>query len=481
MTIEIICPWCQQAIVGASAIAGTKVSCPHCHEKFKVRIPSHPDHHPFKKRRRKRSRHAADAPQRQRGGELRRSQPAPSIVTVPPDLRGPVVSPPAYLARELKEQEARKNKGAPLSGLGFTFSLALGTLLSIAVCWALGFTLLRMLRPNSTSTDTSATKGNTSDDLRDQWRIPKFPDLIKQGEVKNRNVSIFEVDLGLASGFPHDMAGGKMRLRVLMPTSPNNAEPSRHSLGCVLIPAGGKNPFHGYDVLPIKNLEPLFPFAAQGLVAIHFSVDGAMPKAEYSNQTHFWDDLQIATRALLKADGGLENCRLALEFALQKIPAVNPGQIYIAGEHSGGTLALKFAAIEPRIAASVAMTPMIDLERAIEQLAVPAARTELRDQMRQIAGKYPLLSLVEQIKCPVMLTHMRGDKTYPFRESEDFAARLRLSNPAVDYLPAEFNPEDPYYANMKYMNSAAWIRGIVKPIELPDVTHEEPPKSGPLK
>ncbi len=481
MTIQIICPWCQQAIVGAAAIAGTKVSCPHCHEKFKVRIPSHSDYHPFKKRRRKRSRHAADTPQRQRSGDVRRSQPAPSIVVVPPDLRGPVVSPPAYLADEWKEKEVQKNKQFPLPGQGFTFILAVGTILSIAICWALGFVLMRMLRPDSALTNKSAATPTTSDDLRDQRRIPKFPDLIKQGEVKNRNVSIFELDLGLASGFPHDMAGGKMRLRVLMPTGSDEAELHRHSLGCVLIPASGKNPFHGYDVLPIKNLEPLFPFAAQGLVAIHFSVDGPMPKAEYSNKTHFWDDLQVAIRALLKADGGLENCRLALEFALQKIPAVNPGQIYIAGEHSGGTLALKFAAIEPRIAACVAMTPMIDLERAIEQLGVPAARTELHDQMRQIAGKHPLLSLAEQIKCPVMLTHMRGDKTYPFRESQDFAAQLRLSNPAVDYLPAEFNPDDPYYANMKYMNSAAWFRAIVKPIELPDVTHEEPPKRGPLK
>jgi hypothetical protein len=352
---------------------------------------------------------------------------------------------------------------------------------TITISLVLGIGMMSFLRTRPLADLTLAHATSANELMNTRRNVPLFPNMDKQGEVRNRGIDIFGLDLGQASGFPHDIPGGTMKMRIFMPSIDEDQEHPPHSLGCVLIPAGGKNPFHGYSLLPDKLLEPLFPYAAQGLVVVHFSVDGALSKETYANRSHYWEDLEKGSRAFLKADGGLENAFLAYEFVRQKILAVNPQHIFIAGEFSAATMALQFVAQEPRIFGCVAMTPFVDLGSVLEKLEVPEARRDMFARLQILANKCPPMALTEKIQCRLLLTHVRELQEFPLRESRDFASLLQLSNKAVDYSPAEVIPSDPYYANMKYMNSAVWIRNIVTPVELPDLRGEPERAGGVLR
>jgi dienelactone hydrolase len=457
MSIRIVCSWCQRSFAVPNNAAGTKVQCPECDEPVKVRVPSHPDHDPLKKSKR-RERRASRQERRQQKSLNPPVHVAPALTEHQKVLAPSLPTPPTYLSLSFQGQIPPVTEDVRIPGGPTPLVLALLTIATIAICLALGFGTLALIRmrPEVKNETSAAVSGEKL--VNQNRRFPQFPDMLPEGEVTNRGVDIFKVDLGAFSGFPHDMPGGTTQMRIFMPAIDEDQHHPRGSLACVLVPAGGKNPFHGYSLLPPNELEPLFPYSAKGFVVVHFSVDGALPRENYTNQSRFWDDFQTSHRAFKKSNSGVENAVMAYEFVRQKIPAVNPKHIFVAGELSGATLALQFASQEPRIAGCVAMSPFVDMTATLKDLAVPTGRYDLIAQMKESAETFSPLSLTEKIKCPVLITYVRELSDLPRREAEEFVAKLRLTNDSVDFRQTEVVPEDPYYANMKYMNSAAWLR-----------------------
>src|SRR5205807_533217 len=92
-----------------------------------------------------------------------------------------------------------------------------------------------------------------------------------------------------------------------------------------------------------------------GFALVAYAVDGAVPRKATPEE-----DL-AGYRAFAKAEAGLVNARLALAYALARVPALDPERVYTAGFSSGATLALLVASRDRRIKGCIAYNGVTDV------------------------------------------------------------------------------------------------------------------------
>ncbi|HLQ46528.1 MAG TPA: prolyl oligopeptidase family serine peptidase, partial [Planctomycetaceae bacterium] len=185
----------------------------------------------------------------------------------------------------------------------------------------------------------------------------------------------------------------------------------------------------------------MVPYVQAGFAVLGFSLDG------YSKLPGLSDERQlpISYAQFQKAQAGMVNVRNAVEFALQKIPQVDPQRLFIAGHSSAATLALLAAAHEPRLKGAVAFAPITDVEaRLRELLNTPGVDRELPG-VRHFARQSSPLSHVKRIACPVFLFHAADDSNAPVGDSRKFAELLKANGKPVDYVEV---PSGNHYDSM---------------------------------
>ena len=159
------------------------------------------------------------------------------------------------------------------------------------------------------------------------------------------------------------------------------------------------------------------------MCTVHYSLDGPDGDGEGSLQT------VVAYKEFARAQAGVLNARHALEFALAKIPAVDPRRIYAAGHSSAATLALLTAAYEPRLAACVAYAPCTDVVKHCQEiLGNPVARA-LLPGIREFLTKSSPKNHIAEIHCPTFLFYSEEDAVAPLADNRPFVTELEAKNP----------------------------------------------------
>lgn len=268
----------------------------------------------------------------------------------------------------------------------------------------------------------------------DQVPLPDFPD--DRGDPipteDDASVSRYEILLGEQGGY-YETPGDGGKLWVYLPSG----EHPPQSLPCVLFPPGRIDHLVGSE-LSILDEEEHTLYVKAGCVVVAYEFDGRW-------DVSFSDDpaYQRQFAAFKNTCGGMVNARNALEYALRKIPEVNPRQVFVTGLTAGGTHALLFAAHEPRLAGVMALEPTIDLptdEGALTLRMQSESQPDLIDFVTQISPH----THAKRIKCPTFLFYQQVEKPLVIRQipqGKDFVNRLKRqgTNATLTIVKDEFS------------------------------------------
>ncbi len=237
----------------------------------------------------------------------------------------------------------------PASGFYAVVTLALTMVLSLSV----GDAVSRPDRPLTAQVDP-------------QQVLPEseFPDLGPPRQIAP-GVDFREVDLRIPPGQP----GYASKLYIYRPQDGRLPK----SLPCVFIASAGAMAFMGMDLGSADQPEHI-PYAQAGYVVVAYEIDGYVADADSATDRQ----LLRAIEQYWAASAGMVNARNAIQYALAKVPEIDPSQLYTAGHSSAGLQSLLLAENDPRIKACLAYAPVVDLELRVSD-ALPVYRSEIKD------------------------------------------------------------------------------------------------------
>jgi dienelactone hydrolase len=225
-----------------------------------------------------------------------------------------------------------------------------------------------------------------------------------------------------------------MAMRIYIPAG----EHSPQSLPCMLVAPAGTRMIHGAKVEPFGDYhDETLPYAEAGMVAILYSLDGPLsPLAETSEQVLMME--MMRNYPLFRDSGaGVVNGRTAIEYALAKLPMVDPQRIYCAGHSSAGNVSLLLAAHEPKISRCIAFAAAYDVElRLADAVSDPAFARIFPGSAGVLRVSSPK-NAVGRYHCPLMVFHAKDDDNVPFSDAVQFVDQLKSAQKEVNFVTAD--------------------------------------------
>jgi len=325
----------------------------------------------------------------------------PVIAPTPP----PVLTPPPFAPR--------RGRGLKAFGLAAAIALILVLLKAFMAVAVIRNTMIPPA-PVPATLDTSA---------------PQFPELPSPVHLAN-GVDLYLLQFtGAAPGLP-------MHARLYLPAGYD----AERSLPCVFIAPAGTRLIYGASLSNDDSPEHL-PYVRAGFAVMAYELSGNLnlpPNAPVK-----YRDLRNPIYQFMRADGGLANARLAINYVLTKVPQVDPNRLYAAGHSSAGTMALDLAAADTRIRAVAAYAPATDV--------VGYWGNHLDDLNRAVPGSAALASRVSplrhvrQFNCPVFIFHADDDRTVPNGEVQRFVDEMESAGKSIEFRRA---PSGGHYNSM---------------------------------
>lgn len=194
--------------------------------------------------------------------------------------------------------------------------------------------------------------------------------------------------------------------------------PKDKKVPCVLIAPAGTAMWHGIDLVEGDRPEHL-PFVEVGCVVVGYSVSG--PVTDEPTDEEFDEALGL----FLAAEGGVANARAALDYALAKVPVIDPERIFTSGHSSAGTISLQVARSDSRVRGCIAFAPVSDLVGHLADLADYLVEDYEQPELRNYSLAHSPLAQVGKLKCPVFLLHSEDDGVVPIEQTRAFQAALQ--------------------------------------------------------
>ena len=255
--------------------------------------------------------------------------------------------------------------------------------------------------------------------------LPQFPELGASVRSFPSGVQTWYVDLAQAKG-TNQTPGFGMKMRVYRPAGDHAAK----SLSCVLVAPAGTNLLVGNDMDADDYHDETLPYAENGIVTIFYSLDGGVGDLESASDAQF----AAGYRKFRAARAGLVNGRNALEFALAKLPEVNPNRIYSAGHSSAGTLSLLLASHEKRIAGCIAYAPCSDVEHFLEEIEGDAAAGFLLPKVGEFIKRSSPKNHASRLTCPLFVFHAADDAVSPVTESASYVQTVGTPKNQTEFV-----------------------------------------------
>lgn len=242
--------------------------------------------------------------------------------------------------------------------------------------------------------------------------LPARPPL---GVARTLEPGVMEYEVALPRG------GAAEHVWIYLPASAAGAK-----VPCLFIAPAGTRLFHGMDLGDGDRPEHL-PYVRAGYAVVAYSLDGPLDDKPSDRQ------LVGAAQAFKEADAGLADARLAMDYALAKVPQIDSKRLYAAGHSSAGTLSLLLAENDPRIAACIAYAPCCNVPRRLGLPALRALDNALPGEQDFLARRSPNAGAAK-LTCPLFLFHADDDSNIPAAEVEEFEGMVQQTNSHVTYV-----------------------------------------------
>ena len=249
----------------------------------------------------------------------------------------------------------------------------------------------------------SATTTSPTD--QSKWPQLPSPTRIEPG------VLFYEVNL--------TRAGTPIRVWIYFPESHARAVPA------VLIAPAGSPLVHGMALGPGDRPEHL-PYVHAGFAVIAYEIEGAVTGRALNA-------IAKGAKKFEAAGYGVADARLALDYALARVPEIDPEGVVAAGHSSAATLALLVAASDPRIKGCIAYAPVCDVEGHLPETTFNTLSGVIPNFRSFLQNSSPV-NHISELRCPVFLFHADDDSVVPENGVTDFAERLKKSNPKVTFV-----------------------------------------------
>ena len=203
-------------------------------------------------------------------------------------------------------------------------------------------------------------------------------------------------------------------------------------LPVVLVTAAGSYLWNGTSLGEGDQPEHL-PYVRKGYAVIAYETPGALDNIDVRKAAD--EVIFKAVRDFKNSKAGFVSEQNALNYALEKISALDAERIYIAGHSSAATHSLLVVANEPRIRAAIAYAPATDLEKSLASMLESFDEYVLgfKDFIKQSSPK----NNISKIKVPVFIFHAKDDSAVPFEDTKAFVSELQKVNSTVTFLTAE--------------------------------------------
>ena len=267
-----------------------------------------------------------------------------------------------------------------------------------------------------------------------------FPEL-GPSRVVEPGVAVHEVTI--------DRGGVPMKVWVYRPEKPAD------KLALVLVPPAGSTLIAGMGLADGDRVEHL-PYVKAGFAVAAFEIDGPVSDAQQSSDPAVFK----GAREFRAARAGLDNAQTALDFALAKVPGIDPARVYVAGHSSAATLALLVAEYEPRVKACVAYAPCTDVAARVAQFT-PLLERNQPGYAEFLKFSSPLTH-AELLTCPLFLFHAQDDTTVRFRESATFYEQVRKTNPKATLVKASKGGHYDPMIQQGIPKAIAWLKQLPK-------------------
>jgi dipeptidyl aminopeptidase/acylaminoacyl peptidase len=175
------------------------------------------------------------------------------------------------------------------------------------------------------------------------------------------------------------------------------------------------------------------------MITISFDIDGAMPtNVSPANGAAYMRALSQAYSSFVASEAGVFNGKLAINFALARLPMADPNRLIIWGHSSAATLSLLLASKDSRISRCIAMAPITDLKPRLGDILTqePAMGKFLPNFDTYISTGSPITH-VSKLQCPVFIAHAKNDDNAPFEETKVYVEALRKAGGKVTFLELE--------------------------------------------
>jgi dienelactone hydrolase len=418
MQLRIACTQCATELLVPGSAAGKAARCPGCQSV--VRVPQYFQAKP-----------------------IATPKPSTASASLPAYAPAPVYQ-PAYnypSNGNAKRKKPKSKRGGSSAGSGAGMRILMIGMAFIGILFVGGMLLVAGLA--MFGKQTIATLSPTS------VPAPQLPDLGVARPIPGTNSTFQFIQIKQGSG-----PGQTMQFRVYLPATQAPAQ----SIPCVLLAPAGTNLLHGNPLDGDDYHDEALPYSEAGMAVVCFSLDGEMTVDESAGDRAYGLALSVAYRQFMAAKAGVVNGRNAFEFALAKLPQVNPKMIYTAGHSSAATVSLLMAANEERLAGSIAFAPITDLSIRLDGIADdPSVRRTLPGIATYLRTGSPA-TYVERFKCPLFVFHARDDSNEPFQNTERFVSQLKAQSAKVDF--AVVNTGDHYDSMIQsgIPQAISWIR-----------------------
>jgi dienelactone hydrolase len=334
-----------------------------------------------------------------------------------------------------------KRSGGALTGSGMAIAGLILGYLQIAVMIGIG-----ALMASGARQEIKARRDATKPWDMEAIPVCRFPALPEMRSLGDNGVKVGQIRLADGSG-----PAATMAMRVYLPAG-HHAD---GSLPCVLVAPAGTNLLSGADLDddgPEAYHDECLPYAEKGIAVVLYSLDGNAPDDEASIS-----ETTKAYEAFRAAKAGLANAKNALEFVLARLPQVNASRIYAAGHSSAGTVALLFAAHEPRLAGCMAYAPVPNVEVLHKDiLENPFAEIAFPGRTLFIRQSSPMTHASRFTK-PILLFHAADDSRVSDADITMFLLAVKAKGGLVTL---EQVPSGGHYDSMIELGIPAGIRFI---------------------
>ena len=226
--------------------------------------------------------------------------------------------------------------------------------------------------------------------------------------------------------------GSREHILLSMPTG----EEAPHSVPCVFIAPAGTPMISGSLLSPGDRAEHL-PYVYRSFAVVAYDLDGPLTKGASNHE------VVDAIRQFRDAQYGVLNGRIAIDYVLAHVPAIDPAELFAAGHSSAASVALNLAANDPRIRAVAAYAPGVDAATRFSAKAKAALSGYVA--IDEILAAASPINHMNDIGCPVFLFHADDDDNVPTAEFQRLVSGLESAGKKVTVATV---PDGGHYESM---------------------------------